>query len=271
MTTSTKGYYSIVQYCPDPSRLEAVNIGVVLFCPEVPFLKARFGKRKKPISALFGRQEWEFLEAQKASLEARFERRTEEFRDLEAFELFVAKRASALRLTLPRSVKVEEPQKELNALLSRLVGVQREAALAQRSSHRALLQELKSCFHSAGIWERLEPGVTVCPPTLPKPFKAPFAFRNGKLNLVEPVQFEGQSAEAVFGRASVHAVEGQFLSEYADPEWGQLGLVVVGKFTPDQESARKTVGAVLSKHQVKFHTFDNLEPLIAEIRDHAHE
>jgi len=42
----TKGYYSIIQYCPDPSRLEAVNIGVALFCPELRFLRARFGRRR---------------------------------------------------------------------------------------------------------------------------------------------------------------------------------------------------------------------------------
>lgn len=46
---STKGYYSIVQYCPDPSRLEAVNIGLALFCPEISFLKVLFGRRKTKV------------------------------------------------------------------------------------------------------------------------------------------------------------------------------------------------------------------------------
>lgn len=35
-----KGYYSIIQYCPDLSRFEAANVGVLLFCPERAFLKA---------------------------------------------------------------------------------------------------------------------------------------------------------------------------------------------------------------------------------------
>jgi hypothetical protein len=43
LVTSMKAYYSIVQYWPDPSRLEAVNIGVALFCPDQAFLKVRFG------------------------------------------------------------------------------------------------------------------------------------------------------------------------------------------------------------------------------------
>jgi len=53
-----RGYYSIVQYCPDPSRLEAVNIGLALFCPECSFLKVRFGRRKTRVDQLFGKQDW---------------------------------------------------------------------------------------------------------------------------------------------------------------------------------------------------------------------
>ena len=26
-----KGYYSLIQFCPDPSRLEGINIGVLVF------------------------------------------------------------------------------------------------------------------------------------------------------------------------------------------------------------------------------------------------
>jgi len=33
--TAHKGYYSVVQYCRDRSRLEAANTGVLLFCPEL--------------------------------------------------------------------------------------------------------------------------------------------------------------------------------------------------------------------------------------------
>jgi hypothetical protein len=66
-----QGYYSIVQYCPDPSRLEAVNIGVVLFCPEQSLPKVRFGRPKTRVDQLFGKQDWEFVESQKAAIEAR--------------------------------------------------------------------------------------------------------------------------------------------------------------------------------------------------------
>ena len=110
----------------------------------------------------------------------------------------------------------------------------------------------------------------MAPPSLPKPFKAPFAFQNGKLNLIEPMEFEGLSASTVFSRASVHAVEEQFLAEYPEPRHGKLGLIVVGKFGVEQHEEQKKVRIVFEKHNVQMHTFDGLGELIEEIRRDAH-
>lgn len=262
----TRGYYSIIQYCPDPARLEAVNIGVALFCPDVPFLRARFGKRKTPVQQLFGKQDWEFVEAQQAELEAHLGHH-EEFRNLEDFQGFVARRANAFRLTPPRWTKVADPEEELRALLDRMVGAQGQAATA---SGKRVSIELKARLLEAGLGDRLKANVEVRPPSLPKPFKVPFAFRNGRMNLIEPVQFEGHSPSAAFKTASVHAVQGEFLADYEDPSFGRLGLIVVGKFSPEQDDARRTALSVFEKHRVQMHTFETLEPLIEEIRLHAH-
>src|ERR1700674_355547 len=97
--SSSKGYYSIIQYCPDPSRLEAVNIGVALFCPEIRFLRARFGRRRTSISHLFGTQDWEFVALQQDAIEARLAHEEKAFSTLEDFEAYVSRRASALTLT----------------------------------------------------------------------------------------------------------------------------------------------------------------------------
>lgn len=44
-STATKGYYSILQYVPDPERAEGVNIGLMLFCPEKGFLRIQTSGR----------------------------------------------------------------------------------------------------------------------------------------------------------------------------------------------------------------------------------
>jgi hypothetical protein len=262
----TKGYYSIIQYCPDPSRLEAVNIGVALFCPQVRFLRARFGRRRSRISHLFGRQDWEFVALQQDAIEARLAHEESSFEKLEDFEAYVSRRASALTLTSPRSVKVENPEAELNHLLHRLVGTQRVPGnrLADVS------KELGSLFEDAGVESRLRRDVVVHPPSLPRPFKAPFAYQNGRLNLIEPMQFEGHTAASVFNKASVQAVEGQFLADYKDPAFGDLGLVVVAKFSADQVRERENVEDVFRRHGVPMFTFGALDPLIEDIRQHSH-
>src|SRR5258708_1932745 len=100
--SSTKGYYSIIQYCPDPSRLEAVNIGVALFCPELRFLRAQFGRRRTRVSQLFGKQDWEFVRLQQSAIEARLAGERQAFEKLEDFEAYISRRANALTMTSPR-------------------------------------------------------------------------------------------------------------------------------------------------------------------------
>lgn len=261
-----KGYYSIVQYCPDPSRMEAVNIGVALFCPEIQYLRVRFGRRRTRVHQLFGKQDWEFVKSQTAAVEARLSRERDSFSRLEDFESYISRRANAIRLTPARPVKVEQPDLELDHLLKRLVGSAKEANV----SAGTVASELSGIFDQSRISGLLQRNVTVHPPALPKAVKAPFAFRNGKLNLIEAVQFDGHTSSSVFNRASIHAVEGQFLSEYQDPEYGDLGLIVVARFGEHQVDERRTAQQVFEKHRVPMYPMNELAPLIDEIRLHAH-
>jgi len=268
-----KGYYSIVQYCPDPSRLETVNLGVALFCPESGFLKVRFGRRKTRVDQLFGKQDWEFVEKQKAAIESRLLRADESFPDLEAFETYISRRANSLKLTAPRSVKVENPELELVNLEKRLV------ADGSKSAPRAatVARELSDIFRREHVDDLLQRNVIVRPPALPKALRVPFAFQNGKLNLIEAIQFDGQSPSAVFREASVHSVEGRFISQYRDPRLGELGLVVVAKFSEAQDEERLMAQRVFEEHRVPMYAFGGralaeggLEPLITQIRMNAH-
>jgi len=261
-----KGYYSIIQYCPDPSRLEAVNIGVALFSPELRYLHAKFGRRRTRISQLFGKQDWEFVKLQQSAIEARLTRDKEAFQTIEEFEGYVSRRANALIMTTPRPMKVANPHQELDNLLRRLVGSKGEAA--QRAAR--ISKELEEVLRSQGVSSSLRRNVTVHPPALPKAFRAPLAYQNGRLNLIEPIQFEGQTPAAVFNRASILAVEGELLEEYKDPQYGDLALVVVAKFAPNQEQERASAATIFRKHEIPMYTFGTLEPLIEDIRRHAH-
>ena len=191
-----KGYYSIIQYCPDQSRLEAVNIGVALLCPELRFVGAKFRSRKTKVSQLFGKQDWEFVELQQTAIVERLVREHEAFKTLEDFQAYISRRANALMMTSPRPVKVQDPSQDLESLLFRLVA----SPVARTSRAAPISKELESVLQDASVVSRLQRNVTVNPPSLPRPLKVPFAYRNGRLNLIQPVGFEGQTAEKVFGR-----------------------------------------------------------------------
>jgi hypothetical protein len=73
-TVSPKiGYYSLIQYCPDPSRMEAANIGVLVFSPLDLFLQARTATSNRRIIQFFGREghDWHRINSFKKALHER--------------------------------------------------------------------------------------------------------------------------------------------------------------------------------------------------------
>ena len=65
------GYYSLIQYCPDHSRLEAANVGVLLFCPPLDFLDIRLSEDSERLQRFFGKDSFDpgRVESAKKALE----------------------------------------------------------------------------------------------------------------------------------------------------------------------------------------------------------
>src|SRR5271155_2054881 len=112
------GYYFVIQYCPDLARQEAANVGVVLFCPEPFYLKARTARSNDRIRRFFrpANPDWARIDSLKRSIEERLTVDRDQFRDLASLERFAATRANAMRLTAPRAIAVEDPDVELRRL-----------------------------------------------------------------------------------------------------------------------------------------------------------
>src|SRR5438552_3843697 len=122
--TPKKGYYSLIQFCPNPSRLEVVNVGVVLFCSEPRFLAARTAKGNQRPAKLVGRHQLDSasLNSAKQALERRLQVDSMSFETFGDLEKFVNTRGNALKLTAPRPVKVFDPPSDLDKLFEELVG-----------------------------------------------------------------------------------------------------------------------------------------------------
>lgn len=255
----SKGYYSLIQYCPDLSRLEAANVGVVLFCPEQQFIRARVARSNQRIRKFFGSEErdWDQLNALKTAVEERLEVEAERFRTLEVLQDFINTRGNEIQLTPPRPVKVFNPEQDLELLFERLVGGQ-----AQPRGAAPVAQRLDETFSQQDILPFIRRNVPVTVRAFHQQRTVPYGYRNGRFNLIQPATFQSQP----INRACRYAVEGRSLFDHPDEVIGEMQLVVVGEFAPDHGDAREVVEGILEQNKVRLFTITELPRLLDEIR-----
>jgi hypothetical protein len=198
----------------------------------------------------------------KRSLEESLKRQT--FASPAAFEAFISRNANSVQLGPLRSMKIQDFASDLAALMERLVD--------ETPDRRPRLQRaLRERFIEAGVESLVEKQVTVDIPTFEQSIRVPYAYRNGRYNLITPVEFTADVRD-IFSKAGEKAIEGQELYETADPYHGSLHLVVVAKFADQtQEPARLKVQQIFGQHNVVMHTFDDMALLLEDIRKSAFE
>lgn len=258
-----KGYYSLIQYCPDLSRLEAANIGVLLFCPEILFLQARTVRGNKRIQRFFGREghDWNRIDSFKLGLEERLTAESGNITTLEDLERFIALRANELQITSPRPMGVENPKKDLDALFQELVG-----GPHRKQRVTGLKQFLDQKLKAPTLQKKLRTDLHVEVPVMNRQIEVPYGFQNGRFNLIQPARFRGESLTQAETTACKYAIEGRSLFEHPDQKLGELQLIVVGEFGGHPGNKKVTVERILKENQVRFFTANEVDNLVDEIR-----
>lgn len=262
-TTPSKGYYSLIQYCPDLGRLEAANIGVLLFSPERRFLRALTTRNNSRIIRFFGSEghDWVRINSFKKGLEDRILLENADIKNLDDLQRFIDQRANLLQITPPRPMKVTDPEKELHELFKEFLG-----ETVHRTSSRSLRRMLADKLTTAGLDRKIRKDLKVSVPVLQREVEIPFGFQNGRFNLINPVRFEATNPEQSIITACKYAVEGRSLYENPDPKLGVLQLVVVGKFRSRDLESPTRVNRVFQDYGVKLFRTSELPLLIDEIR-----
>lgn len=262
----SKGYYCLIQYCPDLSRLEAANIGVVLCCPERGFLRAKIAQDNDRIRRFFGSEDndWTQINAIKNAIVNRLEVTGTDFKTIDDLTTFISTRASEVQLTAPRPMKVSEPAKDLDDLFEELVGGRSRQPL--KYSAPPVEKALERTFRDSGVEELIRRDVTVTVPAFHKSLTVPYGFKNGRFNLIQPVRFQQPQELRVLDVACRHAVEGRSLYENPDEKLGELKLIVVGSFAPESAEYRKIVSDILKTNEVALHSIDEVQELVNEIK-----
>jgi hypothetical protein len=252
-----KGWFSIVQFCPDANRLESANIGVVLFCPALEFLDVRIASGNQRIIKFFGSKEFDFdlVSSFKKGLKERLHKERECIVDHEQLLDFIDRRANQIRISPPRSIRVTSPEKQIDELFAELVGgpIRRERRVNDRLT-RSLEQPV--------LEPKLYKSVPIQVPIDGRQLRVPYAFQNGRFNLIQPVGFRSDNPLQTAYR---YAVEGESIYQTKHDEFGDMRLLVVGSFRTKADESRHIVARVLEANHVSLYSMDEVDKLVEEI------
>ncbi len=264
---TVRGYYSLIQYCPDLSKAESVNVGVLLFCPEVKFIGARTSSENTRVRRFFGTGTFDpaRLQAAKKAIEARLRLCRDDFRTVDDLNRFIETRANELLITPPRPMKVLNPEADLDALFKELVG-----GRARQEPRHPEFPELDRAFRKPRIADRVQFDQQVEVPVLGRDIHVPYAYRNGALNLVKPQKFpkaEGNAKET----AMRLAIEGDLLFRYKAEDGTERKLIVVSVVTQNHDEERETwIRQILGEYNTRLVSQSQVDEFIQEVQREAH-
>jgi len=257
-------YYSLVQYCPDSSRLEAVNVGVVLACPREKFVDAVFASANDRVRRLFGKDGLDLpsLNDAKQALANRIRHSSPELSSEAGLAGFATSRGNDLTLTHPRPMRAENPALALQQLFEDLVGGRRQAAAEATSKIPALTKMMAEPEIAHLV--RVRPRVSV--PVVGLQMHADYAFQNGRLNLVRGQVFKNQPVNS----AMRIAIEGNLLYKHPLPSDGAAQLIIVHQFEGGAQEERSKVADLFDEYKVRHFDVSDIPRLREEILAVAH-
>jgi hypothetical protein len=265
----SKGYYSLIQFCPNPARAEAVNVGVILLCPDKHFIDVKLSPNSKRASKFFGRGTFDadLLRLAKQSVEERIRIEHDELVDVDGFQQLIDTRGNDVLITDPRPVKVRNPGVDLERLFCELVEPMEEA----EESHAPLIPRIDQAFHQNDFAGRIRFNQHITIPVLDAEREFPYVYRNGIDNLVLPQRF-GIHPRRAKRSASQIGVEGQFLQGHEVDGIGRQLIVVSahdGSVVEDN-AIENEVQRVFDELKVKFVTSRQVEQFIKQVSEEAH-
>lgn len=265
---TTKGYYSLVQFCPDPARAEAANIGVLLFCPDKGFIEAKLAKGNDRIRRFFRGQAFDFdrVNFAKHAIERRLKADRDSFESLDDLHRFIETRANEVIITAPRPVKVWEPSKDLRRLYADLVGGrQRQAARV------SFVQKLDQALRRPTLANRVRYDLEITVPVANRRLRIPYAYQNGVLNLVKPQVLSAAENHAT-DTAMRLAAEGTMIAKH--PVDGQnAALVVVFGFEGGsaQPALRDRITRLFGEFNVPNYPDEKIDEFAQLVEQQAHQ
>jgi len=254
------GYYSLIQYCPDPSREEFANLGVLLFSPGHQYIRAKTSPSNRRARQVFGGipldNDW--LNSIKESLCERLVVERDRFRTLEDLRSFADTRANEIRISTPRSIMVDDPERQLEELYRELIG-----GPLTRTKRTVAIPKLAEAFASERFSERIQFNASVEIPIVKKPLTVPYAYRNGIQNLILPHQFSD------IDQAARSLAFGAYMLAEHKPD-SKLIVIPVVKPSATNDELLDRVARMFHEVRTRVVHQDDLDSFLEEVDREAH-
>ncbi|MFN0137853.1 MAG: DUF3037 domain-containing protein [Phycisphaerae bacterium] len=181
------GHYSLIQYCPDRGRAEAVNVGLVLFVPAEKRLEVRMATTSKRVQQVFGKgavDAW-WLRTVRESFERGLltEHRAARFASVDDLDRYFATLGNDIIATPARLTQVDDTDASVSRLYARFV--EANTSGSEEASFPSVVMPLDEAFRR--LRDRLVPvqfaqrfNIT----GYPHDVQADYMYRNGDANLV---------------------------------------------------------------------------------------
>jgi hypothetical protein len=266
-----KGFYSLVQYCPNRFRAEAVNIGLVLVCVEPHAVRVRMTDRFDRVRKLFSMEKSDVkdIKFSSDSLRSRIESSVDQFVSAEDLLSFAAARANDLRMTEPRLAKLMDIDQDFDRLYADLVDAENTSGGQLKESPTLLPPELNDVFCRLQREHKIWDPKPITVPILRRKLDVPYAFQNGAVNLVSPQVFAGnRRAES---NATNLAVTGNLVQKHGiDGERYKLIVVSTVEDEKQKKEIDRHIEPLLNEYGVRLIRPSTVAEFAAEVERTAH-
>lgn len=266
-----RGLYSVVQYCPDVFRAEAVNVGLVLLRPEPFELRVRMIRQYDRVRKWFGVDKGDLknLKVSVHGMQTRIEKSADELRTEEELAAFAASRANDLRLTEPRLAVLEDFDADFERLYAKLVEEHSTATLAAESPAEVLPPRLGEVFYRLSASRKIWSPGTITVPVYKRKIEIPYAYRNGVVNLVKPHVFPANRRAET--QAATLAINGDLIRKHpVDGERQQLIVVSTQETAEQAREIHEHVEPLFREYGVRLVRPDEADAFAAEVEKSAH-
>jgi len=269
---SAIGYYSLIQYVPNPTRAEVVNIGVLLFCPSLNYIDVQHSEGNDRVAKMFGRDSFdrERINETKTAIRRRFLYDKESFREIDDLKLYISSLANEIRISEPRLIKVINPEIELNNLFKELVGGRKISSKGSQNAFRRLREQIKRSSLHNRIMTNYKVEVPISGRSVPvRSLTVDYAYKNGSLNLVKTELFNVDIAG--IDKAFRIACEGDLIQRHGGNGLKQNFIVVAD--VPDTKNAtdiRDKIVGVFGEYKIRSVWESEIDRFVDEIDKEAH-